>query len=343
MIQVGVIGCGRIAQTRHLPEYAANPEVKIAAVYDLCKERAGEMGKMYGAAVYDSYEELLNDPGIDAVSVCVANACHCEVSVKAMRAGKHVLCEKPMAVSLEQCEKMVQVSRETGKYLMIGHNQRFTRAHREAKRLLEQGAIGELLTFRTSFGHAGPESWTIDRKQNWFFDKTQAQFGAMADLGVHKTDLLRYLTGREIAAVKAYMGTLHKRNADGSKIGVDDNAFCIYEMEDGTAGILSASWTYYGKEDNSTVLYGSDGILYIYCDPRYPLVLEKKNGEKLYYEMEQMQTNDNQTKSGVIDAWVDSILEKKKPEVSGEDALNTMRAVFAAVRSASGGQAEKIR
>lgn len=342
MIQVGVIGCGKIAQTRHLPEYQANDKVQIAAVYDLSRERAEEMGRKYGAQVYGSYEEMLENPGIDAVSVCVANAAHFEVSVKAMRAGKHVLCEKPMAVTLEECKEMVQVSKETGKFLMIGHNQRFTRAHAEAKRLLEQGEIGEILTFRTCFGHSGPETWTIDRRHNWFFDKKQARFGAMADLGVHKTDLIRFLTGRDVKKVMAYTGTLHKSYADGSRITVDDNALCIYEMEDGITGTMSASWTYYGREDNSTVLYGTKGMMYIYCDPEYALVIEKKNGERICYQLDQIQTNDNQTKSGVIDAWIDSIERNRTPEISGEDALKTMRAVFAALSSAKNGQAEEI-
>ena len=102
MINIGVIGCGKIAQVRHLPEYADNKQVKIAGVFDLCKERAEEIAAQYGAKAYDSYQELLEDESIQAVSVCAANAAHCTITVEALQAGKDVLCEKPMAVTLEE-------------------------------------------------------------------------------------------------------------------------------------------------------------------------------------------------------------------------------------------------
>ena len=341
MIRVGVIGCGKIAQTRHLPEYADNAYAEIAAVYDLDHNRAKEVALRYGAAVYESYEALLEDAGIDAVSVCVANVSHYEVSVAAMHAGKHVLCEKPMAVTLEQCEEMVRISEETGKYLMIGHNQRLTQTHIRAKELIRQGQIGKIITFRTSFGHAGPETWMIDRKNNWFFDKARAQFGALADLGVHKTDLIQFLTGRRIKKVTAKICTLHKADDTGKKLDVDDNAVCIYEMEDGIIGTMTA--TNYGKEDNSTVLYGTDGVMYIYCDEKYSIMIEKKNGSRECYQLDRIQTNDDQTRSGVIDEWIECLRKKKQPDLSCHEALSAMKAVFAASESSQKGCTVEIR
>ncbi len=343
MIRVGVIGCGKIAQTRHLPEYADNAYAEIAAVYDLDHNRAKEVALRYGAAVYESYEALLEDAGIDAVSVCVANVSHYEVSVAAMHAGKHVLCEKPMAVTLEQCEEMVRISEETGKYLMIGHNQRLTQTHIRAKELIRQGQIGKIITFRTSFGHAGPETWMIDRKNNWFFDKARPQFGALADLGVHKTDLIQFLTGRRIKKVTAKICTLHKADDTGKKLDVDDNAVCIYEMEDGIIGTMTASWTNYGKEDNSTVLYGTDGVMYIYCDEKYSIMIEKKNGSRECYQLDRIQTNDDQTRSGVIDEWIECLRKKKQPDLSCHEALSAMKAVFAASESSQKGCTVEIR
>ena len=193
-IKIGVIGCGKIAQVRHIPEYAANPHVEIAGFYDLNRERAEELAEKYGAAAYASYEELLADGEIDAVSVCVANNAHAEISIAALKAGKHVLCEKPMAVMLEECEEMVAAAKEAGKYLMIGQNQRLAKAHVKARELIAEGVIGKVLTFRTIFGHGGPETWSVDPgKSVWFFDKSKAAMGAMADLGIHKTDLIQYI------------------------------------------------------------------------------------------------------------------------------------------------------
>lgn len=337
MINVGVIGCGKIAQVRHLPEYADNKNVKIAGVFDLCKERAKEIAGQYGAKAYDSYQELLQDESIHAVSVCAANAAHCTITVDALRAGKDVLCEKPMAVTLEECERMVQTAKETGRYLMIGHNQRLVQAHAKARKLIEAGEIGTILTFKTSFGHKGPETWAIDSKNIWFFDKKRAVFGAMADLGIHKTDLIQFLTGQRVESVMAYMGTRDKKDPQGKPISVDDNAICIYQMSGGTVGTMCASWTYYGDEDNSTILYGTEGIMHIYDDPEYSLSIEKRDGTKVFYKLDQIQTNDVQTKSGIIDLWVNCLINRTPPEISGEEALYAMKAVFAAKESSEKG------
>ena len=137
MIRIGIIGCGKIAQVRHLPEYAANPNAEIMAYYDKNRARAEEMAAKYGGSVCDTYFDLLNRDDIDAVSVCVENRSHAEISTAALYAGKHVLCEKPMAVTLAECESMVAAAERNGKYLMIGHNMRFDPVHRRAKQLLQ--------------------------------------------------------------------------------------------------------------------------------------------------------------------------------------------------------------
>ena len=100
---------------------------------------------------------------------------------------------------------------------------------------------------------------------------------------------------------------------------------------------MCASWTYYGDEDNSTILYGTEGIMRIYDNPEYSLVVEKKDGTKAYYKLDKIQTNDAQTKSGIIDLWVDSLVNRIPPEISGEEALYAMKAVFAAKESSEKG------
>ena len=118
----------------------------------------------------------------------------------------------------------------------------------------------------------------------------------MADLGVHKTDLLIFLLETKVKKVTAVLKTLDKKDAEGNLINVDDNAICIYEMENGAVGTMTASWTYYGEEDNSTIIYGSEGILKIYDDPNYSIVRIGKDGTKIYYELDKMKKNVNLTK-----------------------------------------------
>ena len=343
MIKIGILGCGKIAQVRHIPEYAENPDVKLVGFYNPTKSRAEDMAAKYGGLAYDTAEELLANPEIDAVSVCAANYAHAELSMQALNAGKHVLCEKPMATTLADCEAMVECAKKNGKFLMIGHNQRLAKAHMEAKRLIDAGLIGDIITFRTSFGHGGPETWAIKPgKDTWFFDKSKAAMGVMADLGVHKTDLIQYLTGQRVVRTTARLVTLDKRGEDGELIGVDDNAVCIYEMSGGAFGTMTASWTYYGAEDNSTVLYGTKGIMRIYDDPAHSIVVKLADGTMQTYDVEQIQTNDNQTKSGVIDLWVDCLKNNRAPEISGESALYAMRAVFASIESSQTGKTVEI-
>ena len=342
MIHVGVLGCGKIAQVRHLPEYAANPQVKLATVYDIDGQRAKEMAQRYGCRWTTDMAEIIRDPHVDAVSICIPNHLHAEATIAALENGKHVLCEKPMAMTLPECEKMVDAAEKSGKYLMIGMNQRLTATHMRARQLIRDGAIGRPLTFRTTFGHGGPETWTVERGNIWFFDKTKATMGTLSDLGIHKTDLIQFLTSQRVVRTTAHVTTLDKRYANGELIGVDDNAYCIYEMSGGAVGTMTASWTFYGAEDNSTVLYGTKGIMRIYDDPAMSIKVYMADGTKVYYDVEAIQTNDNQTKSGVIDLWMESLVNDTAPEISGESALTAMRAVFASIQSSEIGKAVEI-
>ena len=343
MIRVGIAGCGKIAQVRHLPEYQDRPDVTIRGLFDLNQERAKALAEQYKARAYASYEELLADPEIDAVSICTANIAHAEMAIAALRAGKHVLCEKPMATTLEDCERMVKAAKESGKVLMIGQNQRLAAAHVKAKELLEAGAIGRLISFTTAFRHGGPETWTVDPGANtWFFDKSRAVMGAMADLGIHKTDLIQFLTGQKVVQVQAHLATLDKKYADGSPIGVDDNAICIYTLEGGAVGTMTASWTDYCGEDNSTVLFGTEGVMRIYEDPAHSVVLNRRGGRTEYYDVDKIQTNDAQTKSGVIDLFVDHLQDPSKPFISAESVVTAMRAVFAALESSETGRSVRV-
>ena len=129
MINIGIIGCGKITQVRHLPEYVENPQAHLTGLYDINQSRAEELTRKYGGKAYSSIEEMLTDPEIDAVSVCTSNATHAQITIQALEAGKHVLCEKPMATTLKDCEAMAAAAKKNGKHLMIGHNQRLAEAH----------------------------------------------------------------------------------------------------------------------------------------------------------------------------------------------------------------------
>ena len=342
-LQVGIIGCGSIAQKRHIPEYVANPKTKIIGFYDRNPKRAQKQTQKYGGKVFNSIKELLNDLTIDAVSICVANFLHATITIDALKAGKHVLCEKPMGLTLDECKQMVQTARKTHKRLLVDQNQRLAPAHKKARALIKQGIIGKPLSFKTTFGHAGPDAWSINKGANtWFFNKQNAGFGVIFDLGIHKIDLIQYLLDDTINSVYTKLATLDKHDSSGKLIPVDDNASAVFTTQKGTLGNLSASWTYYGQEDNSTLIYGSKGIMKIYDDPKYSLKVILKNGEKINYQIGSIQTNNNQTNSGVIDEFVDAVLKSRTSTLDGNLALKSMKTVFSCVKSNAKGQVIKV-
>ncbi|MEG1427635.1 MAG: Gfo/Idh/MocA family oxidoreductase, partial [Oscillospiraceae bacterium] len=256
-VRVGIIGCGMITKRRHAPEYADNQNAQIMGFYDANYARAQEFAAIYDAKAYKTVEDLVDDEEIDAVSVCSPNFTHTEYTIMGLNAGKHVLCEKPMAMNLEDSRKMMSAAEAAGKTLMLGHNQRLLPTHKKAKEVLDTGVIGKILYIQSNFKHSGPESWSTERSNaTWFFDKRQAQFGALGDLGAHKLDIIRFMTGCEVEEVNATLMTLDKRYPNGKMIDIEDNAVAMFRLENGIQGAMSVGWTNYGEEDNSTIIYG---------------------------------------------------------------------------------------
>jgi predicted dehydrogenase len=329
-IRVGVIGSGSICRHRHAPEYAAHPDVEIVAFADRVPARAEWCAKKWGGEAFATADEVIALKNVDAVSVCTSNAFHAPITIAALKAGKHVLCEKPMATSDEESRAMIEAANAAKKFLMIGHNQRLAPLHVKAKQILKSGIIGKVVTFRTSFSHGGPEGWSIEGAKGWFFDKQQAFVGAMGDLGVHKADLLRWLLGEEIVEASAFVERLEKAG------DVDDTAVCTLRTESGAIGTLTASWTHHPGEDNATVVYGTQGILRIGSDPRFSVIVNLESGENQYFETGRLQTNEagGQSESGVIRAFVDSIKRKKPPEISGEEGRRALAIILACLESA---------
>ncbi|MFJ7936100.1 Gfo/Idh/MocA family protein [Sporosarcina sp. NPDC096371] len=338
-LRVAVIGCGSIAKYRHLGEYENHSGVEIVAVCDIVEERAQEMAQKYSAKPYTDYKELLEVEKVDAVSVCLPNYLHAPVSIAALQADCHVLCEKPMATSREEAQAMIEAAKRNDKKLMIAHNQRFVSSHQKARALIASGEIGKIYSFRTAFGHGGPEGWSVDGKESWFFKKEQAFIGAMGDLGVHKADLLRYLLGEEFVEVAGFIETSAKKNTD-----VDDNAVCILKSASGVIGTLAASWAYTAKEDNSTIIYGEHATLRLEDDPKYSLIVNYKSGEVVNYELGAIQSNaeGGQTTTHVINHFVDSIVQDIEPLINGEEGMKSLEVILAALESMETKQYSKI-
>lgn len=336
-LSVAVVGCGSISKHRHIPEYAANSHVQLVAFVDPILERAQAYADQFGAKAYADIDAMLAEIKPDAVSINTPNYLHAPLSIKAANAGAHVLVEKPMAVTDEEAASMIEAAKNNGVKLMVAHNQRFMPPHVKAKQILESGVLGKVLTFRTSFGHPGPEAWSIDGAGSWFFRKEEAIMGAMGDLGVHKSDLIRWLLNDEVSEVAAIVGTLHK---DGTK--VDDNANCILRMESGAIGSLVASWTYYKGEDNSTILWCENGVMKIGTHPDDQVIVELRDGTIEKHKVGAISTNEKQESSGVVDAFVGSIVSGQTPPIPGEEGRKSLKVILSAFESQETGRFVRI-
>jgi len=339
-LKVAVIGCGSIAQHRHLPEYAARPDVELVAVVDGNKTRAAEVAAKFNVphAITDIKDALKLQ--VDAVSVCSPTACHAPHSIAFLKKGAHVLCEKPMCASITEAKNMIAAAKAAKRQLMIGHNQRLHVAHVRAKQFFNTGALGRCLGFSTTFAHSGPETWSADKLNNHFFRKADAVWGAMADLGVHKIDLVRWFLEENVASATAMLGTLSKKNCN-----VDDTAFAVLKMKSGILGQLFAGWAHYPGCDNSTTFYCEKGILRLEDDPTYNVIVDFANGERQLLQTKAIQTNDEggQTSSGVIDAFVNAIQSGTGVPIPASDVINSLSAVVACVESSANGKFATVK
>lgn len=331
-IRVGVIGTGAIAKYRHLPEYSVRDDVEIVALCDIIKEKAVKNGKKFGVdRLYTDYKEMIQNEKLDAVSVCLPNYLHAEVTLYALNHGLHVLVEKPMATSLKEADEMIKTAKKQNLVLMVGQNQRLAPMHVLAKKIIDSGMLGKVNTFRTVFGHSGPESWSGDAR--WFFDKEKAFAGSLADLGVHKVDLIQFLLD-DIEEVACFSAILEKKNCT-----VDDNSVAIVRMRNGIMGTVETSWTYKPSEDNGTVFFCEKGTLKMAVEPDAPLVayFSDPGRGRLVFDVPSMQTNEEggQFNTGVINGFIDTIQGKIENPVSGEEGRKALKAILACIESSA--------
>ncbi|MEG2377426.1 MAG: Gfo/Idh/MocA family oxidoreductase [Clostridia bacterium] len=203
MIKIGIIGAGSISKS-HIDAYQKNPNVEIYSFCDINEARLREMGETYGITrLFTDINEMLADPELQAVSVCTSNSFHAPCSIAAMRAGKDVLCEKPMATNVADALNMKRVSEETGKLLMIGFVRRFGCDCKILKDFVDNGYLGDIYYAKARYmrRHGCPGGW--------FSNGAISGGGPLIDLGVHIMDLTRYLMGSP-KPVSVYGATFNK-------------------------------------------------------------------------------------------------------------------------------------
>ena len=232
-IGYGLVGFGRFCRRRLLPAFQQIRGSKIVALQKRDRHEARREAEKYGIpAGYGDIESLLSDPHVDAVYITSANCAHEEQAVAAAQAGKHVLCEKPLATSSEGCRRIIAACRSAGVLLMVAQTLRFSPLVLQIKRWIAEGILGEIVTARATFSYRVEES-----PRNWVFDPEVAGGGPMVDVGVHCLDTLRFLMG-DVSEVQAIVTPAGRKNNVERTVevvlrfasGVTGGIFCSYEI-----------------------------------------------------------------------------------------------------------------
>ncbi|MCC6796136.1 MAG: Gfo/Idh/MocA family oxidoreductase [Candidatus Hydrogenedentes bacterium] len=329
--RAAVIGAGAIAQACHIPGYIRNKHSELVAFVDPALARHKEIEENFpGVRGYTSLDEMLAKEKPNVVSVCTPNKYHAACTIAALNAGCHVLCEKPIAASLQEADLMIAAAKQARKKLMIGFTNRLYRGPQKCKALLQKKTIGKPFMIRVRFAHGGPyPGWAKDK---WFYEPDIAAGGVMLDMGIHAIDLALWLFG-PIAAVSAKAATLIKR------IPVDDNALLLLEFKNGALGYIEVGWTskpgFTGFE-----LYGTEGSLI--CDYVHGLKLCSGKASAGADSVNEWEMLDDKPATGgwpiEIDHWMDIVMGKEKLTMDGAAGRAALEVALAAYKSSRAGK-----
>ncbi len=277
-LRIGIIGAGGIARAAHMPGYQAQENVDVAAVCDVVPGKAAEFAEKFDIpAAYTNHTEMIERERLDAVSVCTPNAFHMETTIDALDAGLHVLCEKPIAMNVQEGRAMVDAAHKAGKILQIGLHWRFQSESQVLKRYVQAGELGDIYYGEATYWRRrGIPGWGV------FTQKRMQGGGALIDIGVHTLDHTMWLMGnpKPLSVMGSTYAAFGKRKDvitisdhwDVSKFDVDDAAFAMVRFENGATLMLRATWaSHVEKSGGETRILGTDGgatmsPLKIFCD-----------------------------------------------------------------------------
>lgn len=261
-MRFGLIGAGGIGRVR-AKALATTRGCELVAIADVDESRAWAMAHSKNVSIHARHREMLTDERVEAVVVSTPPQFHEEIVITALEAGKHVLCEKPMANTLEACRSMVEASRRTGKTLATGFNHRYFPAVQFVKQTLESGLIGELDHVRAFAGHTGLDQFSAP----WMYDPKAIGGGTLMDNGIHIIDLARYILG-DVVEVYGFA------TSNVWKLGLaEDNGCAILRGANGKYATLQATWTEWKGYRFYLEAYGSKGMVRGYYAPMFSMAV----------------------------------------------------------------------
>lgn len=338
--RVAILGAGFISDIHFESYLRFIPEAEVVAVYARNSEKVKSFAEKHGIpSWYTDIDAIINESGCDIVDICLPNYLHAEVTLKAAKAGKHIIIEKPLAVTLEEADLMIDACKKAGVKLMYAEELCFAPKYERVRQMVKEGAIGDIYMLKQSEKHSGPHS-------DWFYDVNLAGGGVLMDMGCHAMEWFRWMLGNSKAlSVYASMSTvLHKGKTKG-----EDNSVVIIEFENGVTAVAENSWAKHGGMDDRSEVHGTGGVVYADLFMGNSAISYSKHGYG--YAMEKADTTIgwsftvfeevfNQGYPHELKHFVDCVRNDKQPLVTGEDGRVVLEIIYAAYASA--GQGKKI-
>lgn len=352
IVKVGIIGCGGIANGKHLPALKTVENVEMVAFCDIIVERAEKAAKEFGvegAKVYSDYKELLADKSIEVIHVLTPNKSHSIISIAAMEADKHVMCEKPMAKTAAEGRAMLEASIKTGKKLTIGYQNRYRPDSQYLYKACRRGDLGDIYMAKAhAVRRRAVPTWGV------FLNEEEQGGGPLIDIGTHALDLT--LWTMDNYKVKSVKGNIYKKLGKQTETGnawgdwntdeftVEDSAFAFITMENGATIFLEASWALntLEVEEATTTLCGTKAGADMRDDLRInsvdfgklnTLKPELGAGGVAFYDGKSAKAQDIEAR-----LWIDAVINDTELVVKPEQALVVTEILEAIYESARTGE-----
>nr|WP_304943606.1 Gfo/Idh/MocA family oxidoreductase [Vallitalea guaymasensis] len=351
-LKAGIIGCGGIANGKHMPSIKKVEQIEMVAFCDIIEERAVEASKKFGtenAKHYTDYKKMLSDNNLDVVYVCTPNREHSFITIDALEAGCHVMCEKPMAKTVKEAEEMLEAAKRTGKKLTIGYQNRFRADSQYLKKSCERGDLGDVYFAKAhAIRRRAVPTWGV------FLNEEEQGGGPLIDIGTHALDLTLWCMDNY--KPKRVVGTTYKKLGDQKDTGnawgdwkqdeftVEDSAFGFVTMENGATIILESSWALNTLEtgEAKTTLCGTKAG----ADMKDGLRINGADLGKLYVKkpglsadgVDFYEGDSNNPAEVEAKSFVDCIINDTEPVVKPEQALVVTKILEAIYKSAELGK-----
>jgi predicted dehydrogenase len=336
-VKVGIIG-SKFEADIHAESFRIMPdEAEVVAVTSPTPGNAKRFAKKHKIPrVFTDYREMLAQPDIEMVTIAAPNTLHAQMTVDAARAGKHIVCEKPLCMTLEQADLMIDTCKRQGVLLMYAEELYFTPKYVKAKQMADEGAFGKIYMVKQTEKHFGPHA-------PWFWDVTRSGGGVFMDMGCHGIAFCWWFLGRpKLKSVLCHMGTY----VHGDKTQGEDEVICILDFNNGAKGVVEDSWARRGGMEDRIEVYGEGGVTYadLHMGNALPTYSEYGYG----YAVEKAPTTKGWTWPVFEELWnygfpqemhhfARCVRGKESPQATGEDGRFVQEVLYAGYHSAGQG------